>query len=164
MFQRDGGRCTYVDRRGEQCCETRYLELHHLQAFAKDGAHVAANLTLRCAAHNALAAEEDFGRDVIAERGKCAPARSAVAAALMSQPISMRRCADSVGNGAAQLGGARGEPAPGTSAYPTKYPTNLSDSTKPCDRRERFAARYWFASATPIQPCTHGSARAQSML
>ena len=56
------------DDRGERCCETRYLEVHHLQAFAKDGAHVPANLTLRCAAHKALAAEEEFGRAVIALR------------------------------------------------------------------------------------------------
>jgi 5-methylcytosine-specific restriction endonuclease McrA len=68
VYQRDGARCTYVDARGLQCCETRYLELHHLQAFAKNGAHVASNLTLRCSAHNALAAEADFGANVVAER------------------------------------------------------------------------------------------------
>lgn len=68
VFQRDNGCCTYFDERGERCCETHGLELHHLQPFAKDGAHIASNLTLRCAAHNALAAEEDFGRDAIAER------------------------------------------------------------------------------------------------
>jgi hypothetical protein len=62
---RDAGRCNYVDERGERCRETRYLELHHLQAFAQAGQHVATNLALRCAAHNALAAEEDFGRAVI---------------------------------------------------------------------------------------------------
>lgn len=68
VYQRDVGRCTYVDARGERCCETRYLELHHLKAFAKQGASVAANLTLRCAAHNALAAEEDFGASFMSER------------------------------------------------------------------------------------------------
>jgi hypothetical protein len=68
VFQRDNGRCSYVDERGERCCETCYLELHHLLPFAKEGPHVASNLTLRCAAHNALAAEEDFGRQLIAER------------------------------------------------------------------------------------------------
>jgi hypothetical protein len=39
------------------------LELHHSKAFASGGAHTEENLTLRCRAHNALAAEEDFGRD-----------------------------------------------------------------------------------------------------
>jgi 5-methylcytosine-specific restriction endonuclease McrA len=68
VFRRDGGRCSYVDSRGERCCEARYLELHHLKPFARGGANVASNLTLRCGAHNALAAEEDFGRERIVRR------------------------------------------------------------------------------------------------
>jgi hypothetical protein len=68
VYRRDGARCTYVDVRGNRCCETRYLELHHLQPFAKDGPNIASNLTLRCSAHNALAAELDFGSDFIARR------------------------------------------------------------------------------------------------
>lgn len=65
VFARDGGRCSYTDERGERCRETRYLELHHLQPFGLEGEHVAANLTLRCSAHNALAAEQDFGQAFI---------------------------------------------------------------------------------------------------
>lgn len=61
VFERDGGRCTFADARGERCRETHYLELHHLTPFAQGGENVASNLTLRCAAHNALAAEHDFG-------------------------------------------------------------------------------------------------------
>jgi hypothetical protein len=57
--------CTYVDRTGRRCTETHRLEFHHVRPFALGGAHTAANLTLRCAAHNALAAEEDFGRECI---------------------------------------------------------------------------------------------------
>jgi hypothetical protein len=68
VYRRDGACCTYTDARGHKCGEARCLELHHLQPFAKGGNHSAANLTLRCAAHNALAAEEDFGREIIAER------------------------------------------------------------------------------------------------
>jgi hypothetical protein len=34
-------------------------------AFAQGGQHTEANLTLRCRSHNALAAEEDFGRELI---------------------------------------------------------------------------------------------------
>jgi hypothetical protein len=36
--------------------------LHHELAHAFDGEPDAANLTIRCRAHNALAAERDFGR------------------------------------------------------------------------------------------------------
>jgi hypothetical protein len=68
VYARDGARCTYVDERGERCQETHYLELHHRQPFSMRGAHTAANLTLHCRAHNALAAELDFGRTHIAKR------------------------------------------------------------------------------------------------
>jgi len=64
---RDGMQCTYVDERGERCRETRFLELHHELAHALGGAAVAKNLRMRCQAHNALAAEQDFGRDFVEE-------------------------------------------------------------------------------------------------
>lgn len=63
VLERDGARCTYVDASGRTCAETRRLEFHHLRPFAAGGEHEASNLTLRCASHNALAADEDFGRE-----------------------------------------------------------------------------------------------------
>jgi hypothetical protein len=68
VYERDAGRCSYVDVRGERCCETRFLELHHLEPFARGGPHEASNLALRCAAHNRLAAEQDFGQELISRR------------------------------------------------------------------------------------------------
>jgi hypothetical protein len=41
------------------------LELHHIEPFAQGGANLAANLSLRYAAHNTLEAEEAFGREHI---------------------------------------------------------------------------------------------------
>ncbi len=70
--QRDGARCTYVDARGERCRETALLELHHEVPFARGGADTAENLRLRCRAHNALAAERDFGREFMQQK-KAAP-------------------------------------------------------------------------------------------
>jgi hypothetical protein len=66
VFERDGGRCTYVDERGERCRETHRLELHHRQPFGKLGPHTTTNLTLHCPAHNLLAAERDFGTEHMA--------------------------------------------------------------------------------------------------
>ena len=43
--------------------------MHHDHAFALGGAATDGNLSLRCKAHNALAAEQDFGRDFM-ERKK----------------------------------------------------------------------------------------------
>jgi hypothetical protein len=65
VFERDEGRCTYADTSGRRCAETHGIELHHVIAFAQGGQHTEANLTLRCRSHNALAAEEDFGRELI---------------------------------------------------------------------------------------------------
>jgi hypothetical protein len=66
VFERDGARCTYVDAAGQRCREAHHLELHHIEPFARHGAHDLANLTLHCKAHNALAAEHDFGAEPIA--------------------------------------------------------------------------------------------------
>jgi 5-methylcytosine-specific restriction endonuclease McrA len=68
VFTRDEARCTFTDEQGQRCRETRYLELHHLKPFAHGGENVAANLTLRCSAHNSMAAERDFGREVIEQK------------------------------------------------------------------------------------------------
>jgi hypothetical protein len=62
VFERDGACCTHRDEGGQRCRETHRLELHHLAPFALGGEHTPANLTLRCAAHNALAAELDASR------------------------------------------------------------------------------------------------------
>ena len=76
VWQRDGSRCAYVDSQGRRCRATAFLELHHINPHALGGPPTAVNLTLRCHAHNALAAEQDFGRDFVqAKREACGPAR-----------------------------------------------------------------------------------------
>lgn len=74
--------------RGQRCRETHYLELHHLRPFAKQGASVASNLTLRCAAHNALAAEQDFGPTFMAERRSATVHEARAAQKLFEEPPS----------------------------------------------------------------------------
>ena len=60
VVERDGLRCTFSDDRGHRCDATSMLELHHVDAFGKGGEHSVENVTLRCRAHNAMAAREDF--------------------------------------------------------------------------------------------------------
>jgi hypothetical protein len=81
VFERDGARCTHVDATGQRCRETHHLELHHLVPFAHGGAHTAENITLRCAAHNAYAAEVDFGPEHVAAQRDSCPHESATRAA-----------------------------------------------------------------------------------
>ena len=74
---RDGGRCSFVDDRGQRCRETGGLELHHDHPFALGGPATEENIALRCKAHNDLAAEQAFGRDFIDRRkglGETGPA------------------------------------------------------------------------------------------
>jgi 5-methylcytosine-specific restriction endonuclease McrA len=63
VAERDQYRCTYVDDRGLRCRETSGLEFHHEHAYSLGGPATVANIAMRCRAHNALAAEQDYGRE-----------------------------------------------------------------------------------------------------
>jgi hypothetical protein len=60
VWTRDGGRCAFIGTDG-RCTERGFLELHHVIPFADGGASDAANLQLRCRAHNAFEADAWFG-------------------------------------------------------------------------------------------------------
>jgi 5-methylcytosine-specific restriction endonuclease McrA len=68
VWQRDEARCTYVDARGQRCREQSGLEFHHRHPHGRGGPPSLENITLHCRSHNALAAEQDFGRDVVRRR------------------------------------------------------------------------------------------------
>jgi hypothetical protein len=65
VWLRDEARCTFVDARGVRCRATTALELHHERPFARRGPATTQNIRLRCRAHNELAAEHDFGRELM---------------------------------------------------------------------------------------------------
>jgi hypothetical protein len=65
VFERDGMRCSFVDARGRRCEERGGLELAHIEPHARGGPANAANLRLRCKAHNRLDADRDFGRSTM---------------------------------------------------------------------------------------------------
>jgi 5-methylcytosine-specific restriction endonuclease McrA len=52
VWQRDGGRCSFVDARGVRCRATRAIEFHHERPYARGGTHCVENITLRCRSHN----------------------------------------------------------------------------------------------------------------
>jgi len=51
VWGRDGGRCAFQGELG-RCAETGFLEFHHIVPYADGGEASAANLELRCRAHN----------------------------------------------------------------------------------------------------------------
>jgi hypothetical protein len=66
VWARDEGRCAFVGTHG-RCTERGFLELHHVEPFAAGGETTAANLQLRCRAHNAYEATLYFGPPVVRE-------------------------------------------------------------------------------------------------
>ncbi len=68
VHERDGGRCRFVDERGQRCSEEHRLEFHHRHPFGMGGDHSPGNLSLLCPAHNRHLAEHDYGRGAIGKR------------------------------------------------------------------------------------------------
>jgi hypothetical protein len=62
VFERDGEQCTFTNESGARCPSRAFLELDHVESRALGGSDEASNLRVRCRAHNALHAEEVFGR------------------------------------------------------------------------------------------------------
>jgi 5-methylcytosine-specific restriction endonuclease McrA len=68
VFERDGGRCTFIGRNGVRCSSTWNLHIDHIKPYARGGDHSVDNLRLRCAAHNQLEAENAYGKEFMAEK------------------------------------------------------------------------------------------------
>ena len=66
VWKRDGGQCAFEGTNG-RCAERGFLEFHHVVPYAMGGETATTNLQLRCRAHNAYEAEQDFGRWLIRE-------------------------------------------------------------------------------------------------
>lgn len=63
VFERDGGRCTFVGKDGRRCAETGALEFDHIDGFARAPVHAADRIRLLCRAHNQHAADRMYGRE-----------------------------------------------------------------------------------------------------
>lgn len=68
VYERDNGRCTFVSAGGRRCRSRTFLQYHHKDCWARHRLHDPERITLRCHAHNQLAAELDFGRDFMRQR------------------------------------------------------------------------------------------------
>jgi hypothetical protein len=66
VYERDGGRCRYMDEQGRRCTARQGLEFHHGHPFGCGGEHSVDNVSLACRAHNGYLAEVDYGREAIA--------------------------------------------------------------------------------------------------
>ena len=65
VYLRDQGQCSFVSADGRRCCAREFIELDHIEPWAKSGASSVANLRLRCRAHNQKHARDCFGNAYI---------------------------------------------------------------------------------------------------
>jgi hypothetical protein len=67
VWERDGGRCTFVSADGRRCESRWQLELHH-HGLAGNTGSTADDLTIHCKPHNNLDAVDVFGREHVERR------------------------------------------------------------------------------------------------
>lgn len=76
VYERDGGRCTFTDERGQRCAQTGGLEFDHVDGFARTHRHEPDRMRLLCRAHNQYEAERIYGRKFMERaRTRLVPAR-----------------------------------------------------------------------------------------
>ena len=83
VWERDGGRCTFVSPDGHRCEETGRLEIDHIQPVAMGGSTTPDNLRVLCRTHNQYEAERVLGKEHVECRRELAQrerARARVAA------------------------------------------------------------------------------------
>jgi hypothetical protein len=106
VFNRDGETCTFVNAEGQRCPSGAFLELDHVESRALGGADAAANLRVRCRAHNRLHAEEVFGKEQVARAVDFRQRKSRHVVAVAGPPSSG---ADVALRGLVSLGFARSD-------------------------------------------------------
>jgi hypothetical protein len=113
VWERDGGRCTFVGESGQRCPARKLLEFDHVDPVARGGRATVEGMRLRCRAHNQYAAECTFGmafmehkrreaRDAAAARARAAvQERAAADAAGAAVPAAAQKAAMAAGERAA---------------------------------------------------------------
>jgi hypothetical protein len=68
IWERDDGRCAFVDAEGHRCSERRFLTIEHRHPFTRGGPSTPENVCLYCSNHNAYAAEQVFGAEFMLKK------------------------------------------------------------------------------------------------
>jgi hypothetical protein len=76
VWERDGGRCTFVSDAGRRCPSRKFLEFDHIDEVARGGRASVAGIRLRCRAHNQFSAERTFGVDFMRHKREQAQRRA----------------------------------------------------------------------------------------
>ena len=68
VYERDRGRCTFLSWNGTRCDERHFLQLHHVEPWARSKTHSEDGIVLICHAHNQYMAAREFGALYIEQR------------------------------------------------------------------------------------------------
>jgi len=79
VWERDGGRCTFIGTGGKRCDTRELIEFDHVDSVGRGGRATVAGVRLLCRAHNQYTAERTYGGDFM--RGKREQARQRAAEA-----------------------------------------------------------------------------------
>lgn len=66
VWRRDQGTCAFVAGNGRKCGSTDGVEFHHVQPYAVGGEATAANIEMRCRAHNGFEWQEHLDAETVA--------------------------------------------------------------------------------------------------
>jgi hypothetical protein len=88
VWERDGGRCTFVSASGRRCDERSRLEFDHVEEVARGGRATVPGIRLRCRAHNQYTAECSFGAGLMARRREESRARATARRLSSAQPAA----------------------------------------------------------------------------
>ena len=104
VWERDGGRCTFVSANGRRCPARTMLEFDHLDPVARGGQATVENITLRCRAHNQFGAECAFGTEFMKnKRQEARRARAEARVAAARKAAEAREQAAAAAKGAEEL-------------------------------------------------------------
>ena len=79
VWERDGGRCTFVSEAGRRCPGRARLEFDHMDEVARGGRATVGRMRLRCRAHNQYGAESTFGAEFMRRKREEAQRTAAAA-------------------------------------------------------------------------------------
>jgi hypothetical protein len=74
VWERDGGRCSFVSDAGPRCEARTLLEFDHVVPFARGGQATISGIRLRCRAHNQYGAERAYGVEFMRHKREAARA------------------------------------------------------------------------------------------
>ena len=79
VWERDAGQCTFTSEAGRRCSARSFLELDHIDEFARGGQATVAGMRVRCRARNQYAAERAYGAEFMNHKRREAEAARAAA-------------------------------------------------------------------------------------